>query len=431
MPPLASSYIIIGAGVFGASTALALSREKLAPTVILIDRAPFPCPIAASHDINKIVRSDYGDIFYCKLGLQALERWREDPLYMQWYHQSGLAKATDERFGRVQKIFDNYKELGVDVKAELFSPKEMKTRFGGLYTDGDFTDVDDVLWNPSSGWAEAARALKATIEAAVDNGVHYVSAPVAKLTLKDGCCTGIQTEDGRTFTASKVVLSTGAYTAKLLADSAPTQPELQVGDRITACAVCEAAVSLTPEQAETFQDAPAFVLDAGKVQGEAMPPTPQRQLKFIRDVPFRNTVYHPASDQSLSVPLTSTERSLWTSPENMPSGIRREVDTVLNGVYGTKVKGLRPDVYRFCWDGITQDNNWYICPHPHCQNLYIATAGSFHGWKFLPIIGQYVVEMLKGELSEEMTRRWEWDRSFEGYPKNILLPERELRDLED
>ena len=33
----------------------------------------------------------------------------------------------------------------------------------------------------------------------------------------------------------------------------------------------------------------------------------------------------------------------------MPSGIRKEVDTVLNGVYGTKVKGLRPDVYRFCW----------------------------------------------------------------------------------
>ena len=53
------------------------------------------------------------------------------------------------------------------------------------------------------------------------------------------------------------------------------------------------------------------------------------------------------------------------------------------------------------------------------------------GWKFLPIIGQYVVEMLKGGLSREMTRRWEWDRSFEGYPKNILLPERELRDLED
>ena len=267
MSPLTSSYLIVGAGVFGASTALSLSREDPSPTVILIDRTPFPCPIAASHDINKIVRSDYNDIFYCKLGLQTLERWREDPLYKKWYHQSGLAKAGDERFGKVQKIFDNYMELGVDVKAELLSPDEMKTRFEGLYAEADFTDVDDILWNPSSGWAEAARALEATIEAAVANGVHYVSAPVAKLMLNDGCCTGIRTEDGRTFSASKIILSTGAYTAKLLADSAPTQPELQVGDRITACAVCEVAVNLTAEQAKKFQNAAAFVLDAGKVQG--------------------------------------------------------------------------------------------------------------------------------------------------------------------
>lgn len=80
-----------------------------------------------------------------------------------------------------------------------------------------------------------------------------------------------------------------------------------------------------------------------------MPPTPQGQLKFIRDVPFRNTVHHPASDQSLPVPLTSTKRSLWTSPENMPSGIRKEIDMVLNGIYGKEVKGLSPNVYRFCW----------------------------------------------------------------------------------
>ena len=39
--------------------------------------------------------------------------------------------------------------------------------------------------------------------------------------------------------------------------------------------------------------------------------------------------------------------------------------------------------------------------------------------------------MLKGELPEEMAKRWDWDRSFEGIPKNPLMPDRELRDLED
>ena len=80
-----------------------------------------------------------------------------------------------------------------------------------------------------------------------------------------------------------------------------------------------------------------------------MPPTPNGQLKFIRDVPFRNTVYHSASDHCFSVPLTSTERSQWTSPSDMPSKIRKEIDTVLNGIYGREAKGLKPDFYRFCW----------------------------------------------------------------------------------
>ena len=80
-------------------------------------------------------------------------------------------------------------------------------------------------------------------------------------------------------------------------------------------------------------------------------------------------------------------------------------------------------------DGITPDNNWFISPHPRCDNLYIATAGSFHGWKFLPIIGEYVVQMLRGALPEEMRARWDWDRSFEGTPRNVLIPEREMDDL--
>lgn len=39
--------------------------------------------------------------------------------------------------------------------------------------------------------------------------------------------------------------------------------------------------------------------------------------------------------------------------------------------------------------------------------------------------------MLRGELPMEMGKRWEWDRSLEGIPRNVLLPERELRDVED
>ncbi len=298
MSPLASSYIIVGAGVFGASSALHLSRQIPAPTIILVDRTPYPCPIAASHDINKIVRSDYGDIFYCELGLKTLERWRTDPLFKRWYHQSGLLKATDHSADLVGKIFENYKRLGVEVGAELIKPGEARSRFQGLFADTDFSGVEDLLWTPSSGWAEAARALEATVKAAIDNGAHYVTAPVANLIIKDGACAGIQTEDGRTFTAEKIVVSTGANTAKLMADSAPKQPEVQVGDRITACSVCEAAVDLSPEQAEGFKHGPAFVLDANETQGTLAP------ISHAPHVKTKAETSHRRDDATYSRPPT-------------------------------------------------------------------------------------------------------------------------------
>ena len=268
MSSLASSYLIVGSGVFGASSALHLSQQKPPPAIILVDRTPYPCPIPASHVINKIVRSDYGDSFYCKLGLETLEMWRTDPIFKPWYHNSGLLKATDHAVDLVDKILDNHKKLGIDVGAELLNSQDFKTRFNGLYTDTNLTDVDKVLWNPSCGWAEAARVLESTIAAAVENGVHYITASVASLVLDKRSCTGVRTEDGRTFVADRVILATVAFTATVLADSAPKQAELQVDDRMTAAGVCEAAVNLDAEQVKKFSQGPAFVLDANDTQGE-------------------------------------------------------------------------------------------------------------------------------------------------------------------
>ena len=143
-----ANYLIVGVGVFGASTALHLSKEKPAASIWLLDRTPFPCPIAASHDINKAVRADYEDLFYCGLGIKTLDRWRNDLLFRQNYHQSGMITIENgpESLGR--KIIDNFKKLNVHYEAEVFSPDEMKTRFEGLFAHADYSHVDEIYWNP-------------------------------------------------------------------------------------------------------------------------------------------------------------------------------------------------------------------------------------------------------------------------------------------
>jgi sarcosine oxidase/L-pipecolate oxidase len=80
-------------------------------------------------------------------------------------------------------------------------------------------------------------------------------------------------------------------------------------------------------------------------------------------------------------------------------------------------------------DGITPNQDFIISSHPRCQNLYVATGGSFHGWKFLPIIGKYVVQMLDDQLDADLEKRWAWDREQTGSAHERIIPRRELKDL--
>ncbi|KAL8759836.1 MAG: hypothetical protein Q9199_000483 [Rusavskia elegans] len=421
------SYIIVGAGVFGVSTAYHLKKQIPSASVTLIDRTDPPCPVAASHDINKIVRADYEDIFYCSLGLETLHAWKTDPFFKKWFHPAGLLTVTDGKSRLIEKILENLEKLDAKSGADSFTPKEIGAKFDGIFSDMRLRPDDKLLFNSSAGIAEAEKALSATIQACIDLGVRYVAAPISKLLIKDKVCKGVQTVDGSTFAAENIILSTGAATAKLIADSAPQQAELQVGPRITARAVCCAAAQLDEQQVKKFKKVPAVAHHAGGTQGETMPPV-DGLLKFISDISFKNTVLHPESGQHISVPFTDKMKSQWTSPENIPSELKEDLDDVMKSLYGEKASRLKTTTMRLCWDGITPDNNWFICPHPRCTNLFVATAGSFHGWKFLPIVGGYVVQMLQNTLGEEMVQRWSWDRTLHSYP-DPDRPDREWRDI--
>ncbi|KAL8849899.1 MAG: hypothetical protein Q9221_005165 [Calogaya cf. arnoldii] len=422
-----SSYIIVGAGVFGVSTAYHLKKQVPSASVTLIDRTDPPCPVAASHDINKIVRADYEDIFYCNLGLKTLHSWKTDPFFQKWFHPAGLLTVTDGKSQLIEKILENLEKLDARSGADPFSPREISAKFDGIFSDMRLRPDDKLLFNSFAGIAEAEKALGGTVQACIDLGVRYAAAPVTRLIIEDNVCKGVQVVDGSMFSAENIILSTGAATAKLIADSVPQQAELQVGPRITARAVCTAAVELDKQQMKTFKKVPAVAHHAGGTQGETMPPV-DGLLKFISEISFKNTVFHPESGQHLSVPFTDKIKSQWTSPENIPLELREDLDDVMKALYGEKASHLKTTTMRLCWDGITPDNNWFICPHPRCSNLFIATAGSFHGWKFLPIVGEYVVQMLQGRLGEEMAQRWSWDRPLHSYP-DPMCPDREWRQI--
>ncbi|KAH8810703.1 sarcosine oxidase-like protein [Xylogone sp. PMI_703] len=424
------SFLIIGAGVFGASTAYYLAKKYSGSAITLVDRTPYPCPLAASWDWNKVVRADYGDIFYMEKALEAIQLWRTDPLFKPFYHESGLINIDNTGLGK--QMIENYQELKTGVVPELISVPEFKTRYEGFFEGTDFTGAEEVFVNKRSGWAEATKALKALIDATLQLGVKYVEGEVSTLTFDDaGDCTGVKFGDGKVVAAEKIILSTGALTAKLLADSAPKRPELQAGDRIVAAAVVTGIVNLSAQEGKKYTEIPVTVHAIHSTQGEIMPLTAPLEanepytVKFCRDESYKNTCYHAASGQSFSMPPSEPGEA-----QRSPSaGLKAQLDVVKKGILGPKADEIVIDEYRVCWDAVTPNQDFVISPHPHCKRLFVATAGSFHGWKFMPTIGRYVAEMLSGTLDADLTKRWAWDRENEGGAHKDLLPEIELSDL--
>jgi glycine/D-amino acid oxidase-like deaminating enzyme len=80
-------------------------------------------------------------------------------------------------------------------------------------------------------------------------------------------------------------------------------------------------------------------------------------------------------------------------------------------------------------EALTPSRDFVISPHSACNGLFIATCGSFHGYKFLPVLGKYVVQMLAGELDPALQKRWAWDRELPPTELNSQWPQKELREM--
>ena len=82
-------------------------------------------------------------------------------------------------------------------------------------------------------------------------------------------------------------------------------------------------------------------------------------------------------------------------------------------------------------DAFTSSSDFIISPHSGARGLYVATCGSFHGFKFFPVLGKYIVQMLEGTLSQELTDKWAWDRERPDSALNPEYPRAEMKDLLD
>lgn len=271
-----SSYIIVGAGVFGVSTAYHLIRKYPGASVTLVDRDAYDAEsrVAASWDWNKVVRADYDDIVYCRMGIEAQDIFNSDPLWQPYFHQTGIYWMC--RSDYAQEVIDNYKKLGRKADLSAVPVDEARKMYDGLFDDADYTDVKEVLINKTSGWAAAGDCLRAITRKTLELGVKYVTAEIETLQLDgQGRCTGVRTKSGQVLTASHIILSTGAYTPKLLELSAEKtgRTDLRAGSRILAGGITTGMTRLDERSYDRFAKMPVGVQGYTAKQGKGNRPT--------------------------------------------------------------------------------------------------------------------------------------------------------------
>ncbi|CAG8088259.1 unnamed protein product [Penicillium salamii] len=425
------SYLIVGAGVFGVSTAYHLIQKYPDASITLVDRDAYDAEsrVAASWDWNKVVRADYDDKVYCRLALESQEIFKSDPLWQPHFHQTGVYWTC--RSDYAQNVITNHKELGRHDDIIALPVAEARKMYGGVFDNADYTGVKEVLVNKASGWAAAGDSLRAVTKRCIELGVRYVTASVTTLEFDGrGACTGVATKAGQILSATHVIVAAGAFTPTLLEWSAAKSGNagLRAGERILAAGITTGMAQLDEQQYAKYKDMPVGFQGYTPAEGKpfigSIPPTKDRELKWWGSKIFTNT-REVLPGRHLSSPPPTHDYNQW----KVPGPLKQDIIESRNLWYGPESATWNMTKHRICWDAFTTTSDFIISPHSASRGLYVASCGSFHGYKFFPVLGKYITQMLEGELEPELVEKWAWDRQRPDSSENVEYPNSEMRHL--
>lgn len=379
--------VVIGAGIFGVTAALELNARG--HRVSLFDPGPLPHPLAASTDISKVIRMEYGpDEGYMALVEEAREGWLawneewmaagSEPLY----HETGVLITSREPMAEGGFEYESWRML----LQRGHTPERMDTdtisqRYPawstGRYIDGFF--------HSKGGYAESGRVVEALARTAEREGVTlHADRKVAGLLEKDGRVVGLRDDKGGEVRADEIVLAAGAWTGKMV-------PHLARCIRATGHPVFH----LKPKARDDFASErfPVFTADVARTGYYGFPVNRDGIVKI--------------ANHGVGTPIDpDAPRAVSERDENKLHEFLEETFPSLADA---------PVVFtRLCLYADTQDEDFWIARDPERKGLTVASGGSGHGFKFAPVLGRLVADAVEGKGNEWLeTFRWRPDLALE------------------
>ncbi len=367
------SLVIVGAGVFGLTAALELKARGWRVTVL--DPGPIPTPTAASTDISKVVRMDYGaDELWTEMGRRSLPRWRE------WNRRSGATLFHEDGFLVLTRApmrpggfeFESFQLLSRQgERLERLDSAALAHRFPAWaaerYLDG--------YLNPQGGWAESGKVVTWLALEARREGVLLVENCAFAEFLESGSrVVGVRAQDGREFRADLTLLAAGAWTPTLL-------PELNDVMWATGQPVLHFRVANPSEwQAPHF---PVWAADIGRTGWYGFPALADGTLKVANHGPGRRV--HPDEPREVS-------------PDDEPR-FRAFLRETFPALAAAPLIGTRLCLYCDTFDG-----NFWLDHHPQRPGLFVAAGDSGHAFKFAPVLGDLIADAVEHQQNDALQR---------------------------
>lgn len=363
---------VIGAGAFGAWTALYLLRSGA--SVTLVDAWGPGNSRASSGGETRVIRGAYGpDQPYTKLAARALDLWRQHdaqwkqkflfPIGVLWMVEG------DGAFERGSLPF--LKDAGIPF--EELAACELNRRWPQI----SFENVEFGIYEPQSGYLLARASAQAVVDHFVAEGGEYRQAMVSPENLDATHWKALTMSDGSTFVADRYVFACGPWLGKLFPKT--------IGPHFISTKQ-DVFFFGTPAADPRYNEGnvPVWADHSGHFM-YGIPGNQGRGFKIADDT--RGEEFDPTSDQRL------------VSEEGVAAA-RRYLAYRFPGMKDAPLVETR-----VCQYENTTDHNFIVDRHPGNANVWIVGGGSGHGFKHGPALGEMVAQLvLKDEMAETVYR---------------------------
>lgn len=366
--------VVVGAGNFGAWTALNLRRGGA--DVLLLDQYGPGNSRSASGGETRGVRSSYGGretgLQWAEWAIRAMQKWKEwderyaDTLLPRLYYETGDLIMREETTFSMEQSMANWDELGHEY--EVLTPDEVRYRWPHIGTPG----IGAAMYEPSAGVVRARRAIESVARVFQQEGGRILIAKAAHGDADGRTLRNVHLANGDKLEAGLFVYATGAWFPLFL-------PEL-LGRRFSANAIGHVYYFSTPPGDDAYQwpNCPSYGVP-GCTGWPALPGD------------FRGFRIRTGGDRG-DDPDTSVR---WIPEE------RHQRPREILAQYFPALAERVVNETRACHYSSTVSRNFIIDAHPDLDNVWLAGGGQAESFKQGPVLGEYIAGRIFGTENDQ------------------------------